>query len=219
MYYLALQNTYHEVQLALLQDGTPLQTTTIPKIHASKELIARINELLEKQSVALSDLACIVTNCGPGPFTTLRVVVTTVDGIAYASGVPLVGINALHAAAREWSNPTFPTTAILFNAFGDDVYTLVEHEGAEYLYGSYPITTVIEKLAQLHVPVRLCGNGATLHRDAITAALGTQALFEEQPREYCSLETIGILGREAFEKGATSSFLLPVYLKQHPAAR
>ncbi len=41
------------------------------------------------------DLAFIAAHQGPAPFTTLRVCLTTVNGFAFATGMPLIGINGL----------------------------------------------------------------------------------------------------------------------------
>jgi tRNA threonylcarbamoyladenosine biosynthesis protein TsaB len=218
MYYLALQNTYQEVQIALMEGNATLASTSLSKMNASKELITKINELLAEKQKTIQDLSFIAANCGPGPFTTLRVVITTVDGIAYATQTPLIGINALEAAAREWKDEEYMTTAILFNAFGNDVYTSITHNEKEYLYGVFPIETILERLHNIEGRIRFLGNGALLHQAAIMKKLGEKALFPDTTAEYCSLQSIAQIGLEKYNDGKTEPFLLPVYMKQHPAA-
>ena len=67
-----------------------------------EELLARIEALLGEQRVDRRDLGGLVVGTGPGAFTGLRVGIATVKGLAYALGLPVVGVptgEALLAAA------------------------------------------------------------------------------------------------------------------------
>lgn len=220
MYYLAIQNNYNEVQLALMHGTIPTISDSISKLKASKELIERLNTLLESQKITLSNLSFIAANCGPGPFTTLRVVITTVNGLAYASTIPLIGINALEAAAREWHDDAYPVTAILFNAFGNDVYTLISKGNQQLLYGVYSIGELLNQLKNMPDTIRFLGNGTMLHQDLIQKELGQKAYIPKDNPGYCSLKAIAQIGYDKWksEKSGASE-LMPVYLKQHPAQR
>lgn len=68
-----------------------------------EELLARISQLLDDQGVAAAGLGGLVVGTGPGAFTGLRVGLATVKGLAYALGLPVVGVptgESLLAAAR-----------------------------------------------------------------------------------------------------------------------
>ena len=58
----------------------------------SRDLLARMQQLLAAQDVAWSDISGIVVFRGPGSFTSLRIGITTVNAIAYAQHIPLVGV-------------------------------------------------------------------------------------------------------------------------------
>lgn len=220
MYSLAIQNNYDEVQFALMQDTTQIQYDSISKMKASTELISHVNSLLATHNLSLSDLSYIAANCGPGPFTTLRVVITTINGIAYATKIPLIGINGLFAAAHEWQDDTYPLTAILFNAFGNDVYALVMKQNKQLMYGAYAITDLLLELKNESGTIRFLGNGTTLHKNLIASELGSKAYIPETIPAYCSLEAIARMGYEEWSsKQSGVSELMPVYLKQHPAVR
>ena len=67
-----------------------------------EELLARLERLLVDEGVALDALGGIVVGTGPGAFTGLRVGLATAKALAYARGIPIVGIptgEALLAAA------------------------------------------------------------------------------------------------------------------------
>ena len=218
MYYLALQNTYDEVQCALMNGEDLIDQVSLSKLHASASLINELNELLSRNNQSITDMKFIAANVGPGPFTTLRVVITTVNGLSFAQKIPLIGVNALDAAAREWDASLEPT-AILLNAFGDDVYTLLIKDDAQLLYGSYSIETVVQTVKKLETPVRFLGNGTTLHQTTLQNELGQLAIIPESIPPYCSLQTIALMGYEKWKQSAGKTMQLePVYLKQHPAA-
>ncbi len=218
MYYLTIQNNYDEVQLALMSGSIPAHSTSLAKTKASKELIIRINNLLMSTNIKLSDLSFIAANYGPGPFTTLRVVISTVNGLAYAKQIPLIGINALKAAACEWRDPKYPTTAILFNAFGNDVYTLVEHNSTQLFYGVYPIEKLLEELKAVPNTIRFLGNGTTLHKKLIITHIAEKAYIPEHNPAYCSLSQIAQMGLAQWKSVAQGEHqLMPLYLKRHPA--
>ena len=219
MYYLVIQNNYTEVQLALMAGKEVVASSSINKIEASKELIIRIDKLLHEACISLSNISFITANTGPGPFTTLRVVITTVNGLAYATQIPLIGVNALYAAAQEWDDPAYATTALFFNAFGHDVYALVIHNNKKLFYGVYPINTILQELKKRETLIRFLGNGVTLHQDLIRQTVAEKAFIPENNPAYCSLEQIARMGWQQWKEGTRGEDeLLPVYLKQHPAA-
>jgi len=60
--------------------------------HASL-LTVFIQELLNSANIGAQDLDAIAVSKGPGSYTGLRIGVSTAKGIAYASSLPLLGIN------------------------------------------------------------------------------------------------------------------------------
>jgi tRNA threonylcarbamoyl adenosine modification protein YeaZ len=68
-----------------------------------EELLARVDEMLTAERVALQDLTAIVVGTGPGAFTGLRVGLATAKALARGLDVPIAGVptsEALLAAAR-----------------------------------------------------------------------------------------------------------------------
>lgn len=63
------------------------------------EILALIDDCLERGGVALEEVACIAVSCGPGSFTGLRVALATAKGLALGGDLPLIGVATLEALA------------------------------------------------------------------------------------------------------------------------
>ena len=68
----------------LVLSGEPASTHTAHAVRASAQLLPLIDQLLVQHECELSDLDFIALDQGPGAFTSLRVVLTTINGIAFA---------------------------------------------------------------------------------------------------------------------------------------
>ena len=63
------------------------------------ELLSLVDECLHAAGADLEDVAGIAVSSGPGSFTGLRVALATGKGLAFAGGIPLVGVPTLEALA------------------------------------------------------------------------------------------------------------------------
>ncbi len=66
----------------------------------SVELLPAIEQLLANASESAGDLTAVFVSVGPGMYTGLRVGVATAQGLARASGIPLVGVGRLELDAH-----------------------------------------------------------------------------------------------------------------------
>ena len=66
-------------------------------------VLAEIHHLLEAANVEVKDLAAVAVAVGPGAFTGLRVGLGVAKGFHLATGVPLIGVPTLEAAALPFA--------------------------------------------------------------------------------------------------------------------
>jgi tRNA threonylcarbamoyl adenosine modification protein YeaZ len=213
--YLAIQSTYHNLELGLFKKNDPIEIVSLSKVDASKFLIPTLQNLLEKHALSLHDIEFICANTGPAPFTTLRVVIASINGLSFARHIPLIGVDAFHAYAKNIATSPF---IIIFNAFGNDVYYAIKEKDTLQI-GVAPIVALLQKIKKMNFDtLSFFGNGTQMHADLITNELGTKAHISHST-EYASIESIAALGyAQWLQKTDISYQLMPLYLKNHPAS-
>jgi len=213
MTFLITQSTYHEIQISLICNM--IQTkSVIPKTEASKNLMLTIKDLLDKHDLSCADLDFIGANQGPAPFTTLRVLISTINGIAFASNVPLVGVDGLKAFLNSTADKKYPQTVILLNAYNNDLYYAYKLEG-KIVTGFQKAEKLFEEIKKL-IPkntIRFLGNGASLFQETIKKTFAERAFLPKPMIEFPSLEAIKEEAVKLFEKKETVKQLQPLYLK------
>ena len=162
-YVITIQYPYQHLEMSISCNSSILQTVIVPKIQAVGLIIPTMQQLLKNHNLTLSDIACIGINTGPGPFNTLRAIIATANGIAFAQKIPLVACNGLELLLQE--NIDENQVAIL-DAFGTDVYYAIKSTCQQ---GYMPITDLITMLNASHnnQTVKFIGNGSVKHHDYI----------------------------------------------------
>lgn len=62
----------------------------------SEKLLPAIERVLSKAGVNFGDLTRIVVTSGPGPFSSLRIGVTTANVLGFALGIPVQSLSSIH---------------------------------------------------------------------------------------------------------------------------
>lgn len=216
LYYLAIQNTYTHLQMALFKENDQCAFAEIDKTKASKECILVLDSILRENQISLSDLSFIGVNQGPGPFTTLRVVISTVNGLSFATKIPLIGVNALEALLEEYATQTKMNAIALLNAFGHDLYYGVKRAGNAPFYGCTHIQTLITEINQQipNDPILFLGNGVLQCKEILQDTFGNRAHFLPANPETASLKQIGQMALDSWKKQENISYQIqPLYIK------
>ena len=111
---LGIDTAIATASVALIQDGEllaeeihsgPAKRNNSPGFQPlgnhAEVVLPLIESLFEKAQITVQELSGIAVSIGPGSFTGLRIGLATAKGIAYESGLPLVGISTLHANAAR----------------------------------------------------------------------------------------------------------------------
>jgi tRNA threonylcarbamoyladenosine biosynthesis protein TsaB len=99
-----------------------------------------VRDLLLEAGLELGDLSGIVINKGPGSYTGLRVGFAFAKALSFASGVPILGVNALEALADNQANKMdFDLCLPMMDARRMEVYTAVYDQNLKEIEPPHPL--------------------------------------------------------------------------------
>jgi len=211
MQFLIAQSTYDEIQVGLFNDLQQVDQQIISKFDACKHLILTTRELLARNNTSFAHVSFIGVNLGPAPFNTLRVLISSLNGIAFATNIPLVGVDGLKAL---YTSSRAPQTVVLLNAFNQEVYFAYKKQ-PDLVRGVARVDEIIPAimLNLPHGPITFIGNGAVIFKKQILEAFGSRALVPE-PTNVLSLETLAQICVNKFNQDEKIQYATPLYLKR-----
>lgn len=98
---LVLDTSTEWCSAALWLDGRVEARRTLAEQRHSTLLLPMVDSLLRDTGHALRELDAIAYGAGPGSFTGLRIACAVTQGLAFAAGLPVVGISTLESIAGQ----------------------------------------------------------------------------------------------------------------------
>ncbi len=221
MLILALESSAKAASVALMQDAELLaQYSQCSGLTHSRTLLPMVEDILKNTDKKLADVDFIAVAHGPGSFTGIRIGVSTVKGLAWASDKKCVGVSTL--AAMAWHGAAAGGLVCpVMDARRSQVYNALFEikDGAPERLCRDRAIALSELAAELKGydrEVLLVGDGARLSFDYLTAE-GISCRIAPQNLLYQSAWGVGM---EALRiEPGTADDLLPVYLRLSQAER
>jgi tRNA threonylcarbamoyl adenosine modification protein YeaZ len=217
-FYICLHNTYSSVELILSDSCSISHKIVISKERASADLIPEIDNLLKSQNIGIKEISCLIVNQGPAPFTTLRTMIATANGISFATKIPLIGVDGLISLLREYTGEKHVPTVALLNAFNKAVYYAYQLDcDTKPVVGYDSVVSFLETIAGQvdNSTVRFLGNGSSLYKNEIIEIFGNHALFPEPLPQTASAEFILEEGLKLWHQKKEGCVQIePLYLKK-----
>ena len=142
MLVLALDTTTRAGSVALARDGALVEALVGDHLRPHAErLPVDIMRLLQRHGLTPYDVDAFAVAIGPGSFTGLRIGIAAIQGLAFASSRPVVGVSALEALAHAvfHGDPArrLPRIGVWMDAQRDEVFSAVykriEGDGPDHL--------------------------------------------------------------------------------------
>jgi tRNA threonylcarbamoyladenosine biosynthesis protein TsaB len=111
---LAVDTSTPQIGLALY-DGAQVLAESLwtSKARHTVELAPAVAEMLAHTSAKIEDVEALAVAIGPGSFTSLRVGLSFIKGLAFARTLPAVGINTLEVVAASQPASRLPLACLL----------------------------------------------------------------------------------------------------------
>ncbi len=216
---LALEAATADLSVALLRGEDLVDEISAPVGPAAETLLPTVDQLLDRAGVALGELEAFAISIGPGSFTSLRVGIATVKGLAFESDLPIAPVSTLAALARA-ADPTDRLVVPMLDARRGEVYAAAYAAGPRrHVILPEGVYTPEALCARIRPPCVLVGEGAALCGETIAAALGDGVALLLPPEGNARARHVGALGVEQLARGSwvRAAQLAPHYLRRAEA--
>jgi len=202
----------HEYQLA-------------PREH-TKLILKMVESLLSAAHIKLADLDALAFGCGPGSFTGVRIATGVVQGLGFASDLPVIPISTLASIAqRAYEDYQHEFVIAGIDARMNEMYWgyyQLGDNGLMSLHGKEQVSGAEELLLPADLTNRWCGAGSAWdsYADNLEMLLGDQ-LTDVYADYLPHASTIARLAVAAYQQGLAvpAAQALPVYLRNDVAKK
>jgi tRNA threonylcarbamoyladenosine biosynthesis protein TsaB len=208
---LAVDTTSERESVALADDLVLRAEVRVRASGHSRQILSAIEFVLRASGTAAGEIGGYAVTVGPGSFTGVRVGLSTVQGLALASGRPCLGVSTLDvlAATIEGEAPTL--VAMVDASRAGQVFAAV-YDAEARPHGDPRSEAAETIVGQIAGPLAVVGDGAERYRAEIRSRR-PDALF---PRR--GLYLAGALARLAVSRlaageGTAPGALRPLYLR------
>ena len=218
---LALDTATQSCSVAIVDGGTLLVELTKTNINThSRHLMDLIKTICRLADLAAEDLDGFAVTIGPGSFTGLRIGISTIKGLAFTLGKPVVGVSSLDALAWQCAQSAYLICPLL-DARKKEVYACryrfvdgeLKKESAEM------VASPAEAVRGIREPSVFMGNGVELYREEISAELGELAQFAARGQHTIRASSIARLSltENYRQQSGDAAFLVPKYIRRPDA--
>ena len=166
---LAVDTSTRWIGLALYDESRVLgETIWHTENHHTIELVPTIDALLKRCKAAPTDLQALAVATGPGSFTSLRISLAVIKGLALSLHIPVVGIPSLDILAFAQPRQESQLAATLQAGRGRLAVGMYEPADTGWKPSSAPRVTTAEALAaEIKKPTLICGELSTKERQVL----------------------------------------------------
>jgi tRNA threonylcarbamoyl adenosine modification protein YeaZ len=203
--------------IALVEQQSIIEEITLLNKETSSLLLPTLDTMLSKKNSSFSAVSYIAVHTGPAPFSSLRSVLATVNGLGYAGKVPLIGIPGLPVFVNEYSFDT-DYTIVLLNAYCGQVYYAIRDKQEHVCIGCELFEIFCTDLVPQEGSITFLGQGLFLYRDILVQKYYDRCFFYDA--QYLSLSALIQAGYKEYEHqkilGKADEYRVePVYLKEY----
>jgi tRNA threonylcarbamoyladenosine biosynthesis protein TsaB len=192
----------------------------IPVTH-SERLLGAIEFVLREARCPIEQIDGWAVALGPGSFTGLRIGVSTVKGLSFATGRPVAGVSTLDVLASQITPTPYLISPIL-DARKKEIYTAFyryKDERSLKRQSDYQAIRPENLVKKITEPTIFLGDGVKTYRDFLLNSLHSLAIFPPAPLHVSRGSMVAKLGFELLRKGEhlSLSTFSPLYIRPSEA--
>jgi tRNA threonylcarbamoyladenosine biosynthesis protein TsaB len=204
MQLLAIETASEACSVALSTGADIIERYRVAARGHAELVLPWVSELLAEAGVALGDLDAIAFSRGPGSFTSLRIGIGVVQGLAWGAGLPVVPVSTLQAAAQAAVSEDVAAAVVALDARMQQVYSapfaldadgIMRPVGAETVCDPAAVTRPLVEgfaavgngWARYAVLERLAGQLSSIHPDTGPTASAVIQLARHWLRDHSAL--------------------------------
>lgn len=217
MLVLAVDTATESCSVAICQDHNLVAETTLTRKEThSRHLLGIIDETLRRAKLDLKCIDGFAVTRGPGSFTGLRIGMSTIKGLAFALGKPVVGVSSLQALAVPLA-PMAKRIVAMIDARRGEVYAAGYRSDGQtvFLEGTEQVGNVRELINEDGAATVFVGSGAIKYQAQIESLTGKSARFTGSDHHVIRGFAVSQLGLEELRQtgGTAAGDLLPAYVR------
>ena len=221
MYILGIETSTRTGSVAVVsEDGVIAQYSLNIEVTHSERLMSTVDRVLKDTGLAVADFGGFAVAIGPGSFTGLRIGLSTVKGLAFATGNPVAAVPTLQALARNLPYAAYPVCPML-DARKNEVYAaLYQFDGADLVQVMPEAAIPIKELEKrISGKVLFTGEAAQIYHAEIEKQFGDRAFFAPLSAALPSAATVAEIGLDMIKNGkqADPDSLTPLYIRRPEA--
>ena len=215
-HFLAFTNDYQQTWVGIFDGFRLIDSAVCDNKKISKHIFLDIELLLKNNTLSLNNVLFFSANQGPGPFTTLRSIIASLNGLAFATKKPLVGVNGIETFVHEQYDPTCDYTIVLNNAFCNDVYYAILDRENKIKVGCVSFDAMIDLINVLSgEKIKLVGSIIEDKKIELGDRIKKFLVIPKNCPAGASLEAIGKQAYQQWQnKKNVGHELLPLYFKE-----
>jgi len=204
--------------VGLIDDGEVISDYLLNiSVTHSERLLGAIEFILRETRCPIGNIDGWAISIGPGSFTGLRIGVSTVKGLAFATGKPVAGVSTLDVLASQIAPTSYHICPVL-DVKKQEVYTaFYRYEEGNSLrrqsdYQSIRPEDLVKKIKEHTI---FLGDGGKTYKDFLLNSLPSLAIFPPVPLNVSHGSIVAKLGSELLQKGKCLdlSNFAPLYIR------
>lgn len=192
---------------------------SIPVTH-SQRILAAIELVLKEACCSIEQIDAWAIALGPGSFTGLRIGVSTIKGLAFATGKPVTGVSTLDVLASQIP-PTPYLICPVLDARKQEVYAAFYRFDKNLMsrVSDYQAIKPEDLVKTIKEKTIFLGDGAKNYKEFLLNSLSSLVLFPPAPFHLPHGSTVAKLGFEQLQKGESLdlSAFGPMYVRPSEA--